>query len=86
MGEPLKPVNGKISVQVLIDRPTKELFVNNGRMIVTGQQQGGREALHIGYAQAGAGNHGVDSVTAFAKGGKARLVSLEVHELNASWK
>jgi fructan beta-fructosidase len=214
MGEPLKPVNGKISVQVLIDRPTKEVFVNNGRMIVTGQQQGGmgkrmdvytsrdaetrgvnyayfegdwggklpdfdiltpvstgtvdyfdmgprkrndrfgfkftgfvkiekkgrysliassddgsriyvgdkmivdydgthsdgmkagevdlaegmhpisviyfegvgREALHIGYAKAGAGNHGVDSVTAFAKGGKARLVSLEVHELNASWK
>jgi len=35
MGHPLKPVDGKVSVQMLIDRPIVETFVNDGRMIIT---------------------------------------------------
>ncbi len=70
-GKPFKPVDGRISVQILIDRPMKETFVNKGRMIFT---EGYENDLNI------------ESVKAFAKGGKATLVSLEVIELDASWK
>ena len=48
-----------------------ETFVNDGRMIITAPYSNDLD---------------ITSVEAFAEGGKARLHSLEVHELNASWK
>ncbi|MDP6523228.1 MAG: glycoside hydrolase family 32 protein [Kiritimatiellia bacterium] len=70
-GQPCKIADGKISVQILIDRPMKETFVDNGRIIFT---EGYNNDLDI------------ESVNAFARGGEATLVSLKVHELDASWK
>ena len=70
-GQPCRITDGKVSVQILVDRPIKETFVDNGRMIFT---EGYQNDLSI------------ESVKAFARGGEAKLVSLEVHELNASWK
>ncbi|MCH7228134.1 glycoside hydrolase family 32 protein [Haloferula sp. A504] len=67
----LEPVDGRISVQILIDRPMMETFVNHGRMIITAPYQNDLD---------------ITSVEAFAEGGEARLLSLEIHELNASWK
>jgi len=67
----LKPVDGKISVRILIDRPMMETFVNDGRMVITAPYQN---------------DLNIESVEAFAEGGEARLLSLEVHELEASWK
>jgi fructan beta-fructosidase len=70
-GQPCRIVDGKISVQILIDRPMKETFVDNGQMVFT---EGYKNDLNI------------ESVKAFAQGGEAKLVSLVVHELDASWK
>ena len=68
---PLEPADGKVSVQILIDRPMMETFVNDGQMVITAPYQ---NDLNIG------------SVEAFATGGDAKLLSLKVNELNASWK
>jgi fructan beta-fructosidase len=67
----IKPVDGKISVRMLIDRPMMETFINNGQMIITAPYS---TDLNI------------DSIEAFAEGGEAKLVNLEVYELNANWK
>lgn len=69
--EVVKPVDGKISVQILIDRPMMETFVNRGQMVITAPY---KNDLNI------------ESVAAFAQGGEAKLVSMEVVELDASWK
>jgi len=70
-GQPIQAADGKISVQILIDRPMIETFVNHGQMIITAPYQ---NDLDIG------------SIEAFAAGGQAKLLSLDVHELKASWK
>ncbi len=67
----LKPVDGKISVQLLIDRPMMETFVNKGQMVITAAYEN---------------DLNIESVQAFAQGGEAKLISLEVYELEASWK
>ncbi|MCF7849920.1 MAG: glycoside hydrolase family 32 protein, partial [Kiritimatiellales bacterium] len=58
-GKKLLLDDGKLSVQILIDRPMKETFVNNGEMILT---SGYNNDLDI------------ESVNAIAKGGEAKLV------------
>ncbi len=67
----LNPVDGKISVQILIDRPMMETFVNKGQMVITAPYQN---------------DLNIESVEAFAEGGEAKLLSIDVNELNASWK
>ena len=67
----LQPVDGRITVQILIDRPMMETFVNDGEMVITAPFSN---------------DLNLESIGAFAGGGEARLVSLEVFELDASWK
>jgi len=70
-GNPMTPVDGKVSMQVLLDRPMIEICGNDGAVYITG----------------GRGKRGaVSSVIAFADGGPATLNSLDVHELKAIWK
>ena len=70
-GADLKPVDGRISIRVLVDRPMLEIIGNQGRVFITsGRRKKGE----------------VSAVTAFADGGKARLLGLEVHELESIWK
>ena len=70
-GASLKPVDGKISIRVLVDRPMLEIIGNDGRVFITSRR----------------GKRGeVSRVTAFADGGEAQLVSFEVHELASIWK
>ena len=69
-GMPVKPVDGKVSIQLLIDRPMIEVFANKGEQIKT---SGFKNDLNI------------ESVKAFCEGGDAKLVSMEVYELNAKW-
>ena len=66
-----QPVDGRISVQILIDRPMMETFVNHGAMIFNHPYQNDLD---------------IESVQAWARGGEAKLETLEVYELNASWK
>lgn len=71
LGEaPLKPVNGRITIQVLVDRPMLEICGNQGRVFITLAREG----------------HGpLREIIAYAEGGPARLESFEVYELNSIW-
>ena len=72
LGEALMtPVEGKVTVQVLVDRSTIETCGNDGRVYITSER----------------GQKGeVKAIEAFAQDGKAKLVGLEVHELESIWK
>jgi fructan beta-fructosidase len=69
---PLKPVDGKISIRVLVDRPMLEICGNGGRVYVTKKR-------------ANPGPAAIPVVKAFAAGGRARIVHLEVNELKSIW-
>jgi fructan beta-fructosidase len=70
-GANMKPVDGKVSMQVIVDRPMIEICGNDGRVYIT----------------SGRGTRGnVSAVKAFAEGGKARLIKLDVYELESIWK
>jgi fructan beta-fructosidase len=63
--------DGKVTIQVLLDRPMIEICLNNGASYTTEDR-----------AKRGA----VASISAFAVGGPAILNSFEVHELKSIWK
>ena len=67
---PLEPENNQITLQVLVDRPMLETIGNRGRVFITSS----RRILGI-----------VDKISAFAEGGSAKLVSLEVNQLKSIW-
>jgi fructan beta-fructosidase len=69
-GAPLKPVEGKISVQVLCDRSLTEIAGNDGRVFITAK---------------GPPKQDVGSISVTANGGTAKLISLEAHELKSIW-
>lgn len=69
-GAPMTAADGKVSMQVLLDRPMIEICGNDGAVYITGRRRKRGE---------------VESITAFADGGPTRLVSLEVHELKSIW-
>ena len=64
----LKPVV-KITLQILVDRPSVEVCGNDGRIYITSPR--GQEE-----------NKGV---AVFAKGGAVKLTSLVIHELKSVW-
>lgn len=68
---PLKPLNGRISLQVLVDRPMFEICGNEGRVFITSERKA-KEAP--------------GAIEAFAEGGSAGLIRLEVYELESIWK
>ncbi|MCK4374073.1 MAG: glycoside hydrolase family 32 protein, partial [Candidatus Brocadiae bacterium] len=70
-GAPLKPVDGKIRMQILVDRPSIEVCGNDGAVYIT---QGFRHEGEIG------------AIEAFCAGGSATLNRLEVYELESIWK
>ena len=67
-GTPMTSVDGKVSMQVLLDRPMIEICGNDGAVYITADRRR---------------RGGVDSITAFADGGPAKLVALDVHELKS---
>ena len=67
---PLRPIDGKVAMRILIDRPMIEIFANHGEQIAT-----------LPYEN----DLNIESVKAFCEGGDARLVSLDVYQLNAKW-
>jgi fructan beta-fructosidase len=69
-GAKLEPVDGKVTMQVLVDRPLLEICGNRGRVFIT-------------RARDRKGN--VSAVNAFATGGDAVLLNLAVNELNSIW-
>ena len=67
---PLKPVDGRITIQVLADRSLTEIIGNDGRVFISGRGPAKLDATEV-------------SVNAI--GGNAKLVSLEAHELKSIW-
>jgi len=67
----LKPVDGKISIELLVDRTSIEIFANDGRVY-----------MPVGVILA----DNSKSLEIFTKGGNAGIESLEVYELNSAWK
>ena len=68
---PLKPEDGKVRLQLLVDRGSVEIFGN-----------GGRVALSVGVIPAD-DNH---SLEVFSRGGATRLRSLEAFEMKSAWE
>ncbi len=69
-GSPLKPVDGRISIQVLADRSLTEIIGNDGRVFISGSGPAKLDAT---------------GVSVVAEGGNAKLITLEAHELKSIW-
>lgn len=69
---PLKPVDGKVSFRVIVDRPMCEIVGNGG-------------AVYQTLAREDAGQP-IQSITLRAEGGAATLRNLEIFEMNSIWK
>jgi sucrose-6-phosphate hydrolase SacC (GH32 family) len=66
----VKPLNGKIKLEIIVDRTYVEVFVNGGRYYIpVGAYLTDRDP----------------AIMAFSKGGKTTLNNLEVYELNSIW-
>jgi len=70
-GMPLDPEDGRIHLQLVVDRPSLEVCGNRGRVYLTRSFRPGGEVRSIG---------------AFAEGGAATLLGLEVYELESAWR
>jgi sucrose-6-phosphate hydrolase SacC (GH32 family) len=70
-GMPLSPVDGKIQIQLLVDRSSLEVCGNQGRVYQTCE-----------FRAAGP----IQAVEAWCDGAEARLSRLEVHELKSAWE
>ena len=68
---PLAPVDGKIRLQLLIDRPSIEICGNDGRVMKTDTFRSDGE---------------IKSIEVFAEEGTVTVNALEVYELNSAWK
>lgn len=66
----LEAIDGKITIRVLIDRPMMEIVGNDGRVYITDER---------------AIKGDVGSIKVFTQGGKAKLLKLEINELNSIW-
>ena len=68
---PLKPVDGRIRLRVIVDRTSVEIFANDGRIYMPCQLRADDDNK---------------SLALFARGGTARATSIEVRELESIWK
>ncbi len=68
---PLKPVNGTIQLEILLDRTSIEIFANAGRIY-----------MPIGVIPA----DNNQSLQLSTKGGPAKIQSLEVYRLRSAWE
>jgi fructan beta-fructosidase len=69
-GAALKPVDGQLTIRILVDRPMLEIIGNRGRVYITKPRQVKGD---------------VSRITALAQGGEAKLQSLEVFQLESIW-
>jgi fructan beta-fructosidase len=68
---PLPAVDGKLTLQILVDRPMLEISGNRGRVYLT------LPRFHPG---------AIANLTVKAIGGEAKLLRLDAHELKSIWK
>jgi fructan beta-fructosidase len=68
---PLKPAGGKITLHILVDRTSIEIFAGHGRIYMPINAIPGDDNR---------------SLSVFAQGGTAKLDALEVYELRSAWR
>ena len=68
----LKPRDGKIALEILVDRTSIEIYGNEGRVYIP--------------VKAFPEQDGLQPLAIFSKGGKTRVESLEIHELRSIWE
>ncbi|MEF8788310.1 MAG: glycoside hydrolase family 32 protein, partial [Planctomycetota bacterium] len=66
---PLKPRDGRVTVRLLVDRPSIEICGNDGRVYRTDR------FLH----------GDIEAIKVFSRGGRATLEKLQVHQLDSVW-
>ncbi len=66
----LEPIDGKIELQILIDRSSIEIFGNQGES---------------GISTCFTPVHGEDNLILYTQGGELFVESLEVHTLKTAW-
>jgi sucrose-6-phosphate hydrolase SacC (GH32 family) len=69
---PLKPIEGRITLRMLIDRTSIEVFANDGEVSLSGCYFSAEEAV-------------TEPPTIIAEGGAARMVSCEGYTLRSAW-
>ncbi|XZE51572.1 GH32 C-terminal domain-containing protein [Planctomycetaceae bacterium SH139] len=69
-GAALEPVDGLITLQILVDHPMIEICGNDGEVFITSDRRN-------------SGN--LETINAFVRGGAARLVKFQVFELKSIW-
>jgi sucrose-6-phosphate hydrolase SacC (GH32 family) len=69
---PLKPVDGRITLRMLIDRTSIEVFANDGEVSLSGCYLPDEKAV-------------AQTPTIVAEGGAARLVSCDAYTLKSAW-
>jgi sucrose-6-phosphate hydrolase SacC (GH32 family) len=70
MDAPLEPEEGRVTIELLVDRPMLEITGNDGRIYLTKPRSA---------------HDPIDEVQVFAEGGGAELESLDVYELKSIW-
>jgi sucrose-6-phosphate hydrolase SacC (GH32 family) len=66
----LSPVDGKINLRILLDRPSIEIYANEGRVYMP--MQAGRDLDN-------------KSLKIYSKGGNAHIEELTIHEIKSIW-
>ena len=69
--EALKMEAGKIRLRLMVDRTSIDIFGNDGRLYMPMVAFAAEENR---------------SLVAYAKGGSAKIISLEIYELTSAWK
>jgi len=67
---PIEPVDGKITLQILVDRTSIEVYAQDGKVVMTSCFLSQPEETALGFA---------------AVGGEVKIISLTVYELNPAW-
>ncbi|MBN2775370.1 MAG: glycoside hydrolase family 32 protein [Prolixibacteraceae bacterium] len=68
---PLNPVNGKIQMEILLDRSSVEIYANNGQVVMSFVVASPEEN---------------DSMELFTHGGELLVEKLDIYEINSVWR
>lgn len=66
----LTPIDNRLSLRILLDRNSVEVYADQGRVVISNCVVPGDD----------------HSIELYTKGGKARIVSMHVHELKSAWQ
>ncbi len=75
LAKPLRPIAGRIKLQVLVDRTSVEIFGNDGRL-----------SISTCYVPRNRDENMNASVRIYSKGGNTSLKSLKYNKLKSIWK